>query len=348
MIKLGNKNVVPFKGDYKPISIYNGSEKIFTPTLTTKTGTELTFENTYNDECELIKIYGDSYQEQNKIAVKTGNTIQFDNHKGDYMIVKSETDCTININSTEIELSAGISSKINLISGINILESDTEIEVQYLKSDTAETEDSDLTSPTPNFPETINCVNGTLTSYKGDLSSSITIPNLYAIRDSNGNVIAQDTLYIDKEQKRMWVEQYFYEKTFTGTEGWYYASSAHNYAFGITAYSYDVNSGNLSSVYSTEYRGIHLNYRYIDKTIFINSAGIIITDSNYTSTDLWKQYLSELYNSNTPLTAICQLKTPRTVELDYENLNTFPYITNIVSNSNVIPSIEVTLKQFQE
>ncbi len=341
-----NQTLYVTNENFEPVTVKTNGTTYFEPNLVTKTGTELEFENTYNSECELIKVYGDSYQENNKIAVKTGNIIQFDDHKGDYMVVKSCADCTVTINNNDALLQADIWEKFDLISGINIITSELDIEVQYLKSDTVETEDSDLTSPTPNFPETINCVNGTLTSSKGDLSSSITIPNLYAIRDSSGNVVAQDILYIDKEQKRMWVEKYFYEKIFTGTENWYYASSTIIGSYGLTVTDLALNTYNTTSVYCENYRSIHVNERYIDKTTFVNTVGIVFYDVNLININNWKSYLTDLYNNNTPLTVILQLENPIIEELDYQTLKTFPKNTMFTTNSELKPQLEINLLNY--
>ena len=61
-IKLGAKDLFPYLGDYRPVNIYKGENKIAGWKWTEQSGEELYFENTYNDFVD-VEIDGKSVQE---------------------------------------------------------------------------------------------------------------------------------------------------------------------------------------------------------------------------------------------------------------------------------------------
>ena len=61
-IYLGDKQGIAYKGDYKPVNIYLGHEKAAGWELSEKTGTELSWDDTYNDKVLLAVVEGRSEQ----------------------------------------------------------------------------------------------------------------------------------------------------------------------------------------------------------------------------------------------------------------------------------------------
>ena len=60
-IKVGDKDLFPYLGDYRPVNIYKGEHKVAGWKWTEQSGKELLFENTYNDFVE-VEVDGKSYQ----------------------------------------------------------------------------------------------------------------------------------------------------------------------------------------------------------------------------------------------------------------------------------------------
>lgn len=58
MLYKNNKILMPFKGDYKPVNIYKGSEKISGWEEKTFTGTDLNIHDTYNDDFKSLVLSG--------------------------------------------------------------------------------------------------------------------------------------------------------------------------------------------------------------------------------------------------------------------------------------------------
>ena len=54
MLYLADKKAKLFKGDYKPVSLYLGNEKVAGYEYAEQTGEYLTFENTYNDTASVV------------------------------------------------------------------------------------------------------------------------------------------------------------------------------------------------------------------------------------------------------------------------------------------------------
>ena len=60
-IKVGDKDLFPYLGDYGPVSIYKGEQKLAGYKWAEKSGQELHFDNTYNSHVE-VEVDGQSYQ----------------------------------------------------------------------------------------------------------------------------------------------------------------------------------------------------------------------------------------------------------------------------------------------
>lgn len=60
-IKVGEKDLFPYLGDYGPVSIYKGEQKLAGYKWAKKSGQELHFDNTYNSHVH-VKVDGQSYQ----------------------------------------------------------------------------------------------------------------------------------------------------------------------------------------------------------------------------------------------------------------------------------------------
>ena len=60
-IKVGEKDLFPYLGDYGPVSIYKGEQKLAGYKWAEKSGQELHFDNTYNSHVE-VEVDGQSYQ----------------------------------------------------------------------------------------------------------------------------------------------------------------------------------------------------------------------------------------------------------------------------------------------
>lgn len=78
-----DKKIIPFKGDYEPLAIYDGEKVIFEPLETEKQGTTLDFENTYNDAVRGLTVSGKSVQDKHRIGVKQDSIVQFEDGKID-------------------------------------------------------------------------------------------------------------------------------------------------------------------------------------------------------------------------------------------------------------------------
>ena len=64
-IKVGEKDLFPYLGDYGPVSIYKGEQKLAGYKWAEKSGQELHFDNTYNSSVE-VEVDGQSYQESDE------------------------------------------------------------------------------------------------------------------------------------------------------------------------------------------------------------------------------------------------------------------------------------------
>ena len=60
-IKVGEKDLFPYLGDYGPVSIYKGEQKLAGYKWSEKSGQELHFDNTYNSSVQ-VEVDGKSYQ----------------------------------------------------------------------------------------------------------------------------------------------------------------------------------------------------------------------------------------------------------------------------------------------
>ena len=76
MIYLKDKQIIPFKGNFKPMGVYVGDKAIFEPIEDVSQGENIQILNTYNDELKL-KLHGSSFQEQKRIAHKKDTILQF-------------------------------------------------------------------------------------------------------------------------------------------------------------------------------------------------------------------------------------------------------------------------------
>lgn len=95
MIKVKEKTAIPFKGKYKPLSVYEGQDVKFKWKDITKTGTHNTIPYTYNDKIDTIKIEGKHEQTSRRIANVTDSLVQFDNAQGEYLTVTADEDCVV-------------------------------------------------------------------------------------------------------------------------------------------------------------------------------------------------------------------------------------------------------------
>lgn len=123
-----------------------------------------------------------------------GSQIELGETYHDYEEYSGETYSLVADTPTQIPLLEGINTVFATTNGILL-------NVTYTKADTAESEESDSLSLV-----SAKCVSGTLTSSKGEDSSSIDIPNLYALYDGD-DIIAQDVLYVNGKTGEMWIEK---------------------------------------------------------------------------------------------------------------------------------------------
>ncbi len=473
MLGLENNVVIPFKGDYKPLSIYKNNEKIFEPTTIEKSGIQVNFENTYNHEFERISVYGDCSQSPRAISVKQGRLIQFENHLGEYMLVTSPVDCTVTrcgrnllnlhdksyvsfygpeitiernsmkifgilnanafqghtetifgdsleknipivdtntmrissasisgdyyikgqwiqsdntfhygLNSTDgtewlsrvyaqnLQLRAGddvdivisdimistdadvyeeyigdeflirgnIPAKIPLLDGVNSVftNQDEELIVQYLSN---HSDENNLNSPTPYFNEEITCVSGKLRSYTREKTSELNIPKLNAVKDSSGNIIVQDILYVDRPQQKMWIERNVLDLVLDSTTNFSYGVHINNQPY----ISIETDNWNIAREYkpiSNQYNSSY--YSTDDFKIYTPSTkAIVITDSRFTSPETAKELIS-----STNINVKVALSNSMIEELDYSNLATFANHTEIIYIGELEPKIDFTAIKF--
>lgn len=162
-------------------------------------------------------------------------------------------------------------------------------------------------------------------------ASSISLPELRCITDTNGNVVAEDILYIDREQKRAWVERQVESIILTGEEkyenAWY-----PNITCNIKKYA-NYNAKMICN-YGTEARNGN-----------ITGTNICFSKSDaywhWASADEAKAWIKERYENGNPVVVQYALLTPEIEELPYEPLQMSQYYTKITAESEVQPMIKI-------
>lgn len=206
--------------------------------------------------------------------------------------------------------------------------------------------------PTPYYPSEIKSVSGEVKSCGWNLlndaakpydcyrGSEITIPELRAIRDEDGNIVARDCLHVDRKAKRAWVERAIHELTFNGLEridvykdGLYYQPTKYH----IVKYALCSHFTNSETPYPVKGKFSS----YINKFAF----HFFIDDSP----EEFKTFLTDQYNNGNAVKIVYGLESPFIEELPYSDylLSTAQYQTNIRFidlDEHLQPQIEATVK----
>ena len=100
------------------------------------------------------------------------------------------------------------------------------------------------------------------------------------------------------------------------------------------------------------FKAIKVNKRYLDNTLYINGGKkIAITSNNFTSVAELQSYLTEQYNTGTPVIIYYQLETPirlsftdeqKAVAKELKNAKTYDKITHIYSPDSIAPLLKTT------
>ena len=130
------------------------------------------------------------------------------------------------------------------------------------------------------------------------------------------------------------------------------------FVFKTVEIDYKYINDNICNYKCNLFKAIKVNERYLDNTLYISGGKKInITSNNFTSVAELQSYLTEQYNTGTPVIIYYQLETPirlaftdeqKAVAKELKNAKTYNKITHIYSTDEISPNIEVTYKKNME
>ena len=227
--------------------------------------------------------------------------------------------------------------KPNLINGFILIDRHS-IQIE-LGSTATEYEPFVPNSPSPDYPSTINSVSNfdLVSSDGGSKTQTINFP--YTLRSLPDGT--KDYIEIDNVNKTTKLYRYIGEKIFDGTENWVFGGGKNTFT--------PINI-NLQCDIANRINSISTHFKYLvnytENCFWIESGGNYarFTNTNFTTINDFKNWLTAQYAAGTPVTVQYQLATPTVEDLDYNEVKTYYPFTQIYTNAEIQPTLEGSLK----
>jgi hypothetical protein len=155
------------------------------------------------------------------------------------------------------------------------------------------------------------------------------------------NILGDDTLVIDDEQEKAWIERKVYHLILNGTET--IGIGGENY--------YSIALPLQSTPYGVGSKCTHFKYNNVASASMLHgdfklasSGTTIYFKSNLADNNAFKAFISEKSNNGTPVIVDYQLAVPVIEEIPYLIAKTFDRYTGISTDSPMQPSIKAEVK----
>lgn len=212
----------------------------------------------------------------------------------------------------------------------------------------------------------------TVENYSDDYyhqSSFINLPVLRSIRDNDGNIVEQDTLYVDRLAERAWIKRNIQEIELDGVALEYRFDNVYKYlddvirfdCYTMNVYSAKNGAPVISNYFNYEYAGWSSNnecifwhgslnihfYISLSKTLLIQYGYDGETDAS--ALDAGNAWLQDMYDKGNPVKVMFVRQTPVTELLNYSDyiLKTSQYETSFYFDDieeHLQPNISVETK----
>ena len=349
----GDKKIIPFKGDYEPLAIYEGDKVIFEPVETEKQGTILNFENTYNDTVREMSVHGKSVQDEHRLGILSGEIVQFEDGKkgGDCLVEIKNPEYpkfdeqgqplpvpTVDVVQTNLthEITLNTPTKIALFDGFNKFTCDYVMDIQYEKAESATPLATDSTVPTAYFQLAINSAEGEIASAgRTDVEKSVcAMPVLRSVGD----------VHDEWHQDGSWTQR-INERTTQPTDLWnvdgeyYYALS-----WGEKILSAETTNACCDKAKVVKKSDVPNQDVFC---LFGSGAGYPEFNGKILGLDTLEEW--KIWVANNPITILYQLAEPihHPAPVNFEPLKTYPHATTISTNSEIQPQMEGKVKTWQ-